>query len=85
MMAQDSMIDVRDLRESIKNPPAPATAEDGENIVPLADLERQHARSTLKRMRGNKVKTAEALGISRATLYRLLEEVEDEDSEARTG
>jgi len=85
MMAQDSMIDVRDLRESIKNPPTPATAEDGENIVPLADLERQHARSTLKRMRGNKVKTAEALGISRATLYRLLEEVEDEDSEAKTG
>ena len=85
MMAQDSMIDVRDLRESIKNPPTPATAEDGENIVPLADLERQHARSTLKRMRGNKVKTAEALGISRATLYRLLEETEDENSEARTG
>ena len=40
------------------------------------ELERQHARVTLKRMRGNKVKTAEALGISRATLYRLLEEEE---------
>jgi transcriptional regulator with PAS, ATPase and Fis domain len=70
MMAEDSMIDVRDLRETMKNPPTPATADDGESIVPLADLERQHARSTLKRMRGNKVKTAEALGISRATLYR---------------
>jgi DNA-binding NtrC family response regulator len=85
MMAQDSIIDVRDLRESIKNPASPATAEDGENIVPLADLDRQHARTTLKRMRGNKVKTAEALGISRATLYRLLEEAEVVDSQARTG
>jgi DNA-binding NtrC family response regulator len=84
MMAQDSMIDVRDLRETIKAPPSSVAAEDGENVVPLADLERQHARSTLKRMRGNKVKTAEALGISRATLYRLLEETAAEDAEART-
>jgi DNA-binding NtrC family response regulator len=83
MVAQDSMIDVRDLRESLRNPQSVAIAEDGENIVPLAELERQHARATLKRMRGNKVKTAEALGISRATLYRLLEE--EEDSAAKTG
>jgi DNA-binding NtrC family response regulator len=85
MMSQDSMIDVRDLRESIKHPQSLPATGDGENIVPLADLERQHARSTLKRMRGNKVKTAEALGISRATLYRLLEEAEDESSQVQTG
>ena len=57
--------------------------EDGEAVVTLSDLERQHARSTLKRMHGNKVKTAEALGISRATLYRLLEE--EDSTEARAG
>jgi DNA-binding NtrC family response regulator len=85
MMSQETMIDVRDLRESIKHPQSFPTTGDGENIVPLADLERQHARSTLKRMRGNKVKTAEALGISRATLYRLLEEAEDENSQVQTG
>jgi DNA-binding NtrC family response regulator len=82
MMAQDSMIDVKDLHESVRNPQFPTVAQDGEYIIPLANLDRQHARLTLKRMHGNKVKTAEALGISRATLYRLLE---DDDSEARTG
>jgi len=83
MMTQDSIIDVRDLQESLRNPQSPAVGEDGEAIVTLADLERQHARSTLKRMHGNKVKTAEALGISRATLYRLLEE--EDSTEARAG
>jgi transcriptional regulator with PAS, ATPase and Fis domain len=82
MMTQDSIIDVRDLRESLRNPQSSGVAEDGEAIVPLADLERQHARATLKRMHGNKVKTAEALGISRATLYRLLEE--EDNAEAKT-
>ncbi len=74
MMAQDSVIDIRDLPESIRNPHWPVVAKDGGHVVPLADLERQHARSTLKRMGGNKVKTAVALGISRATLYRLLDD-----------
>jgi DNA-binding NtrC family response regulator len=83
MMTQDSIIDVRDLRETLRNPQSSSVGEDGEAIVPLADLERQHARSTLKRMHGNKVKTAEALGISRATLYRLLEE--EDNAEAKTG
>jgi DNA-binding NtrC family response regulator len=83
MMTQDSIIDVRDLRETLRNPQSSSVGEDGEAIVPLADLERQHARTTLKRMHGNKVKTAEALGISRATLYRLLEE--EDNAEAKTG
>jgi DNA-binding NtrC family response regulator len=83
MMTQDSIIDVRDLQGSIRNPQAPSVGEDGEAIVTLSDLERQHARATLKRMHGNKVKTAEALGISRATLYRLLEE--EDGAEAKTG
>jgi DNA-binding NtrC family response regulator len=84
MMSQDPVIDVRDLRESIRNPQAQPVAEDGESVMTLADLERRHARSTLKRMHGNKVKTAEALGISRATLYRLLDQ-EETESHARTG
>ena len=84
MMSQDTVIDLRDLPEAIRNPQT-AVAEDGERVVPLANLERQHARLTLKRMRGNKVKTAEALGISRATLYRLLEEEEKDEPSFRAG
>jgi DNA-binding NtrC family response regulator len=82
MMAQDALIDVKDLHESVRNRQFPTVAQDGDYIMPLANLDRQHARLTLKRMHGNKVKTAEALGISRATLYRLLE---DDDSEVKTG
>jgi DNA-binding NtrC family response regulator len=87
MMSQDTVIDIHDLRDSIRNPQAPATTEEGNEILPLADVERQHARATLKRMHGNKVKTAEALRISRGTLYRLLEEEEEEEqsSQAKTG
>jgi DNA-binding NtrC family response regulator len=90
MMSQESIIDIHDLRESLRSPQAPPLAsEDGDNVIPLADMERQHARNTLKRMHGNKVKTAEALRISRGTLYRLLEEEDDEgeeqSSQAKTG
>ena len=36
--------------------------------VPLADLERQHIERALRHFRGNRTRTARALGISRATL-----------------
>ncbi|HEX5000456.1 MAG TPA: sigma-54 dependent transcriptional regulator [Terriglobia bacterium] len=86
MMCLDSIIDIHDLRDSISNPQSLPATEEGDSITPLADIERRHARSTLKRMRGNKVKTAEALRISRGTLYRLLEEEEEEEnSQAKTG
>jgi DNA-binding NtrC family response regulator len=79
MMCQSPVIDIRDLPAAIRNPQT-AVAEDGEPILTLADVDRRHARQTLKRLRGNKVKTAEALGISRATLYRLLDADETENS-----
>jgi transcriptional regulator with PAS, ATPase and Fis domain len=39
----------------------------------LATVKRTHVVETLKRERGNKMRTAKALGISRRSLYRLLE------------
>jgi DNA-binding NtrC family response regulator len=51
--------------------PQPArTAAEGEF---LADIERAHIVEVLKRERGNKARTARALGVNRRSLYRLLE------------
>jgi DNA-binding NtrC family response regulator len=82
MMSQEAVIDIHDLPQAILAPQAQEPADDSGHIRSLEDVERQHARATLKRMHGNKLKTAEALGISRGTLYRLLEE---EEPESRTG
>jgi len=80
MMADGPMIDVRDLPEQLRAPRSHEGDELRGPILSLIELERRYARDTLKRLGGNKVKTAEALGISRATLYRLLDdEVEREE------
>jgi len=77
MMTRDKFIDVRDLPECVRSDRS--GAGDGSSpIMSLAELERSHAHRTLKRLQGNKVKTAAAMGISRATLYRLLEETDTE-------
>jgi len=70
MMADAEFIDVRDLpdylREQIRGP---AKEPD---LIPLANLERRYARHVLDRVGGNKLHAAQVLGISRATLYRIL-------------
>jgi DNA-binding NtrC family response regulator len=77
MMTRDKFIDVRDLPECVRSDRS--GAGDGSSpVMSLAELERSHAHRTLKRLQGNKVKTAAAMGISRATLYRLLEETDTE-------
>jgi DNA-binding NtrC family response regulator len=41
-------------------------------LVSLEEIERLHARRVLDAVGGDKVRAAEILGVSRATLYRLL-------------
>jgi DNA-binding NtrC family response regulator len=84
MMAQTPTIDIRDLPDTIRSPQS-TIPEDGEPVMSLAAAGRRHTRLTLKRFRGNKVRTAEALGISRATLYRLLDPEQDEAAARREG
>ena len=57
---------------------------EGERKQPLRleELSRYHAQHTLELMQGNKLKTAQALGISRTRLYSLLSE---SDLDEKTG
>lgn len=50
-----------------------ATTEAPAESVSLASLERAHILEILQRERGNKARTAKALGVNRRSLYRLLE------------
>ena len=69
MMSDGEMIDVRDL----PNLSATPLIENG--LVTLDMAQRRHAKYVLEHVGGNKVKAAEILGVSRTTLYRLLDDL----------
>jgi len=52
--------------------PLSTISEQSETVWDLKNIEKAHIRELLNRFQGDKEKTAEALGISRATLYRKL-------------
>jgi DNA-binding NtrC family response regulator len=68
IMAEDNLITLDDLPESMYA--APAAADTGP--LNLSALERQTVRMALHQAKGNKVQTARLLGISRRALYRLI-------------
>ena len=71
MMADREVIDCADFPERLRTQAAESTAVD-ESMLPLEEVDRRHARRVLEQVGGNRVRAAEILGISRATLYRLL-------------
>jgi DNA-binding NtrC family response regulator len=73
MMAEDEAIDVRDLPEALRLE-TPLRSPEEDTPLTLAEAEYRHACRVLEWMSGNKVQTARALGISRATLYSILRE-----------
>jgi DNA-binding NtrC family response regulator len=73
MLTERNVIDLHDLGERLQKQPPGAVMED-DGLLSLEALERCHVRRVLERVGGNKLQAAEILGISRATLYRLLGE-----------
>jgi DNA-binding NtrC family response regulator len=94
MMAQGSVLDTTDLPDMIReaavlecdqaSPTAPGFRFNMpfEQVVPLQELERRYVLYVLHLMNGNKLRTAEALKIGRATLYRLLADEAQKEDEA---
>jgi DNA-binding NtrC family response regulator len=70
MITDSTVVDVNHLSEDIRSPNA--KTESSFDIVSLEEMQRIHARRVLDHFGGNKTRTAELLGVSRSTLYRLL-------------
>jgi DNA-binding NtrC family response regulator len=82
ILAEDNLITVDDLPESLYRPPPPASMENPTAAtINLAELERQAVQNALRTTRNNKVHAAKLLGISRRALYRLIVKYGLEDSE----
>ena len=75
MMSQSGKIDVQDLPESVQSGTSRVTG--AHPLVSLGESQRLHARSVLEQVGGDKREAARILGVSRATLYRLLGRRED--------
>jgi DNA-binding NtrC family response regulator len=74
MMTSGDTIDVRDLPEELHDGGRRQAPGAPEALLPLAEMERRHTQAVLARVGGNKQEAAAILGISRTTLYRILNE-----------
>jgi DNA-binding NtrC family response regulator len=79
IMADGNVIRLHDLPEEVTGEcaPRPSYSPAARSPEPhgetLSDMERTHVVEVLRRERGNKARTARALGVSRRSLYRLLD------------
>jgi DNA-binding NtrC family response regulator len=72
---QGSVINVTDLPPELTQPPAPQVAAAGFAVIPEID-ERERLLAAIQSAKGNRTEAARLLGISRATLYRRLSELQ---------
>jgi len=79
IMSDRDIIDIGELPEYLTAPSRSATDE---GVLSLEDLERSHVRKVLRRVGGNKARAAEILGISRTTLYAILDASHDHGPES---
>jgi len=79
MMTEDGLIDLPHFPSEMMRHASSLAAYD-ESMIPVDELVRRHAARVLQRVNGNRSRAAEILGISRATIYRLLRETPPEPS-----
>jgi DNA-binding NtrC family response regulator len=77
MMCEGNLIDVHDFPDNLVSPTHQGKAGD-DDLCPMAEVHRRHALRVLAAVQGNKAEAARILGIHRATLYRLVEDIEAE-------
>jgi DNA-binding NtrC family response regulator len=75
MMTADDMIDIPDLPEYLHSR---ESSHEGQGLLTLEEVEKRHVHSILTQVGGNKHEAAEILGISRATIYRILSQKDSE-------
>jgi len=78
MMVDGPLIDIDDLPERFRGP-LTAEALMDEKFLSLEEVQRCHVIQVLEGVGGNKVRAAEILGISRATIYQLLSKMKLEE------
>jgi DNA-binding NtrC family response regulator len=84
ILAENEMISVDDLPETLATPAAIGTSQAPANPNYLDEVERKHILAVLQEHQWNKVHAARALGVSRRALYRLVERYGLEATRAQT-
>ncbi len=79
MITESETIDICDLPEYIRER-QPGNVEEEGSLATLEQIERIHTLRVLASVAGNKVRAAELLGVSRAKLYRILDQSEPPDA-----
>ena len=69
MMAEGEVIDLPDLPQYLHSR---ESAHEGQGLLTLEEVERHHVHRILTQVGGNKLEAAAILGVSRATIYRIL-------------
>ncbi len=73
VMSAVKIIKAGDLEIQIREAPKAESPAGIVGIVPLGEMQRRYVRHVLEQCSGNKSRAARSLGISRRSLYRMLE------------